>query len=675
MQGSHQRLVKRRLILINTVIVLTSIVGFISIFEVARGVGFHESNIQHLGLNSEFQKKVMMLNSNSTSGIEEIQNLLIEIRKEPDNCLATRNPLLDIGTKILGTSGIYDICQHDTDIIGDALAMIPAYQAGEIDEARFLEQFENVGQTMHQHSFEFRPLISRTVQALLIIAGVIILLKGFAVAVISILSSRSIIRQFQKVVNMESELRKNNVELKDSVIVLKSQKIELEKQKVELATAQQLAEYNAKHDTLTGLPNRRYLDIKLAEMKDGGDQFAIFHIDIDGFKQINDTRGHRAGDYVLTKVARRLESLSDELELIARVGGDEFVLFATYPQNKQSSQLAEQLAKRVVTLLEKPVTFEEFDCRISASVGIAIGSTKDKEESSSDKILVDADLAMYHQKLRGKNGFSFYSKSLRQQMIEKKQLADDIHRALEAREFIPYYQIQVESNTFRITGAEALVRWQHPTRGLLTPEKFLPVASEMGVLGDVDRMVFKKSYTDFTEWDELKLNVHRLSVNMSFNRLMDPMLMEELQQYDLTHGRLSFELVESILLDGCDDDMQATINRLNALGIQLELDDFGSGHASIIGLLALNPKRFKIDRQLVSSICNSTGQRALIKSIIDIGKSMNVKVVAEGVETIEQAHLLGELGCDYLQGFYFSKPISHEIFIDFVRHPPYLKVA
>ena len=149
----------------------------------------------------------------------------------------------------------------------------------------------------------------------------------------------------------------------------------------------------------------------------------------------------------------------------------------------------------------------------------------------------------------------------------------------------------------------------------------------MGVLGDLDRMVFEKAYSNFIEWDEKQLDVHGLSVNISLNRLMDPQLMSELEQYDLSHGRLSFELVESILLDGCNDEMQTAINRLEALGIQLELDDFGSGHASILGLLALNPARFKIDRQLVSSICTSSEQRALVSSIIDIGKSVNVKVV------------------------------------------------
>ena len=246
---------------------------------------------------------------------------------------------------------------------------------------------------------------------------------------------------------------------------------------------------------------------------------------------------------------------------------------------------------------------------------------------------------------------------------------------MEASEFVPFYQTQVESKTFKITGAEALVRWQHPTRGLLTPDKFLPIVTEMGVLGDLDRMVFEKAYSNFMEWDEMQLDVHGLSVNLSLNRLMDPQLMSELEQYDLLHGRLSFELVESILLDGCNDEMQTAINRLEALGIQLELDDFGSGHASILGLLALNPARFKIDRQLVSSICTSSEQRALVSSIIDIGKSVNVKVVAEGVESLAQANLLRELGCDFLQGYYFSKPICNDHFIELIRKPPYLQAA
>ena len=668
MPASHQSLVRRRLLLINAVIVITSVVGILSILEVARGVDFHESNIQHLALTSKLQEKVMKLEGRSAADIDEIRGLLTEIRKEPDACLAERNPALDIGTKILGTNGIFEICQNDTDVIGEALAMIPLYQAGEMSEEEFHTRFSEYSHIMHQHSIEFRPLISRTVEVLLIIAGLLLILKGFAVTLISIYSSRSIMQQFQNVVTIESELRDKNSELEDSIAVLQLQKIKI-------ADAQKLAEFNAMHDTLTGLPNRRYLDAKLAEIKKTNDPFAILHIDIDGFKQINDTRGHKAGDYVLTQVSRRLESIASEVAQVARVGGDEFVLVAVFQQPEQSLQLAKQMATRIVSLLEKPVTYEEFDCRISASVGIAIGNTSDNSEDSSDEILVDADLAMYHQKLRGKNGYTFYDRSLRQQLTEKKQLADEIHVALEASEFVPFYQTQVDSKTFKITGAEALVRWQHPTRGLLTPDKFLPIVTEMGVLGDLDRMVFEKAYSNFIEWDEKQLDVHGLSVNLSLNRLMDPQLMSELEQYDLSHGRLSFELVESILLDGCNDEMQTAINRLEALGIQLELDDFGSGHASILGLLALNPARFKIDRQLVSSICTSSEKRALVSAIIDIGKSLNVKVVAEGVESLGQANLLHELGCDFLQGYYFSKPICNDDFIELVRKPPYLQAA
>ena len=258
MPASHQSLVRRRLLLINAVVVITSVVGILSILEVARGVGFHESNIQHLGLTSKLQQKIMKLEGRSAADINEIRGLLTEIRKEPDSCLAARNPALDIGTKILGTNGLFEICQYDTHIIGKALAMIPLYQAGEVSEEEFHTRFSEYSNIMHQHSFEFRPLISRTVEVLLVIAGLLLILKGFAVTLISIYSSRSIMRQFQNVVAIESELRDKNNELEDSIKVLQLQKIAI-------ANAQKLAEFNAMHDTLTGLPNRRYLDAKLAE--------------------------------------------------------------------------------------------------------------------------------------------------------------------------------------------------------------------------------------------------------------------------------------------------------------------------------------------------------------------------------------------------------------------------
>jgi len=314
--------------------------------------------------------------------------------------------------------------------------------------------------------------------------------------------------------------------------------------------------------------------------------------------------------------------------------------------------------------MQQPVQYQGFDCRFSISIGIAINS--EFPLSSDSSILIDADLALYHQKLHGKNGFSYFDESLRSALIEKKQLADQIHRALSNNEFVPYYQPQFTSDKFELAGVESLVRWHHPERGILSPDKFLPLAEEMGVLGEIDKHVFESAYNQFLHWESIGLVVPKLSVNVSLDRLIDPNLIQLLKKYEFEDGRIVFELLESILLDGCDPILQHTISQLTDMGIELELDDFGSGHASILGLIALTPKRFKIDRQLIANIHSSDKQRALIRSIIEIGKSLNLGIIAEGVEHLEQAKILNELGCETLQGFYFSKPLSNDDFISFI---------
>jgi len=247
--------------------------------------------------------------------------------------------------------------------------------------------------------------------------------------------------------------------------------------------------------------------------------------------------------------------------------------------------------------------------------------------------------------------------------------------ALENNEFVPYYQPQFTSDKFELSGVETLVRWQHPERGILTPDKFLPLADEMGVLGEIDRLVFESAYNQFLEWESIGLLVPKLSVNVSLNRLVDPNLILQLNNYKFEEGRIVFELLESILLDGCDPTLKHAIDQLTDMGIELELDDFGSGHASILGLIALTPKRFKIDRQLIANLHECDKQRALIRSIIDIGKSLNLGIIAEGVECIEQAKILNELGCESLQGFYFTKPLSNDDFITYITKPSHQLAA
>jgi EAL domain-containing protein (putative c-di-GMP-specific phosphodiesterase class I) len=244
------------------------------------------------------------------------------------------------------------------------------------------------------------------------------------------------------------------------------------------------------------------------------------------------------------------------------------------------------------------------------------------------------------------------------EVVHTKRVADEILKGIDNAAFLPHYQPQFDAHTLDVVGTEALARWRHPTEGILLPSAFLGVAEELNVVSTIDRMVLEQALEQFEAWRAAGINVQRLSVNVSARRLQDDQLIASLKGLNIRPGTVSFELVESIFLDESEDLVQFNIDQIKELGIDIEIDDFGTGYASIVSLLKLKPKRLKIDRQLVLPIVDSPAQRHLVESIIDIGKSLGIQVVGEGVETIEHAHILRDLGCDILQGYAFAKAMS-----------------
>jgi diguanylate cyclase (GGDEF)-like protein len=434
-----------------------------------------------------------------------------------------------------------------------------------------------------------------------------------------------------------------------------------EARNLELEAAKASIEYNALHDPLTGLPNRRFLDDMLVRQEDG-EAVAVLHIDLDRFKQINDTLGHAAGDAMLVHAAQVLRNNVDGDEFVARIGGDEFVVVTS--NNAGSNGYLAALADRIIEEMRKPVSYEGHECRFGVSVGIASNAARDVD---ARKLLMDADIALYRAKSRGRNRYEFFTAALQAEIVTTKRVADDILSALERREFVPFYQPQFDAETLDITGVEALVRWRHPERGLLAPDSFLATAEELSVMATIDRMVLETALRDFARWRALKLGVPRLSVNVSSRRLHDEDLIAGLRDLAIEPGTVAFELVESIYLDESDDEIVGwNIDRIKELGIEIEIDDFGTGYASIVSLMRLKPARLKIDRQLVMPILHSPAQRQLLASIIDIGRSLGIETVAEGVETDGHVALLARLGVDALQGFALARPMDAAALEDFV---------
>jgi diguanylate cyclase (GGDEF)-like protein len=434
-----------------------------------------------------------------------------------------------------------------------------------------------------------------------------------------------------------------NRELADQRTVAEARAVALERSRAHV-------EHAADHDYLTGMPNRRYFDRRMTELGDEPDvdTLAILHVDLDRFKQTNDKAGHAAGDTMLQTTAARLLELISERDLVARIGGDEFVVVLV---NFGDVDVLNAAVEKVLQRLREDIPFGEELLQTSASIGVAWNIS-----GEAANLLAESDLALYQAKKLGRNRVEFFTLKLQSDLQGERQLAEELKLALSRDEIVPFYQIQVDARTRHIFGLEALARWRHPIHGLLAPGAFLKVADEYGLTAEIDAAILDQALRDRAEWERNGVVAPRVAVNISANRLGDPELIAGLLKLDIPRHAIVFELVETIFLDDSDDMVLSNIEQIKLMGIDVEIDDFGSGHASLIGLVKLRPKRLKIDRQLVFDITTSDEQRRLVASIVEIAKTLNVEVIAEGVETEEHARLLARIGCDGLQGYALGYP-------------------
>ncbi|MCZ4271697.1 EAL domain-containing protein [Maritalea porphyrae] len=442
------------------------------------------------------------------------------------------------------------------------------------------------------------------------------------------------------------------VNLRDDLL---SAKRLAESKNVELEGMQIRIKHLALHDPLTMLPNRRFLDQTIEEYVPNDrneNMVAMLAIDLDRFKQINDSLGHLAGDATLRHVAKVLSKSLDEQDFVARVGGDEFVIILERELDK--AELA-ALAHSIIEKLKVPFIYEGQPCRFGASVGIAYARSG---EADLNDLMTKSDIALYRAKELGRNCYEFFSNDQQERIVKAREVSEDILWGLELSQFVPYYQPQFDAHTGAVIGVEALARWDHPDKGVLTPYDFLKVAEDINVIDEIDHEILTSVLNDMKSWEEQGVSIAQASVNISSPRLRDENLVRRLQELEIEPGKITFELLESIFLDDCDTVVERNLAKIKAMGIEIDIDDFGTGHASIVGLLNLQPSRIKIDRQFVASIGSSDDQRRLTKSMIDMGKSLNIEVLAEGVETEEQAEILRSLGVDALQGYLYAKPMS-----------------
>ncbi|MEO1680633.1 MAG: bifunctional diguanylate cyclase/phosphodiesterase [Pseudomonadota bacterium] len=416
-----------------------------------------------------------------------------------------------------------------------------------------------------------------------------------------------------------------------------------------LALQSQELAWHSIHDQLSGLRNRRGLEDAIASIKPSERTVAIAHMDLDRFKLVNDTLGHDAGDAVILAIARRLRSLCEPTDIIARIGGDEFVVIRPGADREEITAFAEQ----ALPALAEPVMFEGRECRFGVSIGAAAADISALRSGDLDRA---ADQALYLAKNEGRGRVRFFSADMERRLRDRSVLALELERALEAEELTVAYMPKVAASDRRLIGMEALVRWQHPERGSLSPGLFLPIADEMKLTPAIDAHVLRNVLADRDAWCAAGVFVPPISVNVSARRLLDPDLAASVSTLGITPGAISFELLESVFLDDVSEHVRWNCDLLREMGIGIEIDDFGSGHASILGITRMKPDWVKIDAALVRNVTEADSDRTLVRAIVEMATAFDIAVMAEGVETEDQARLLCSMGCAGLQGYHIGRP-------------------
>ncbi|HEV7576149.1 MAG TPA: EAL domain-containing protein [Caldimonas sp.] len=410
-------------------------------------------------------------------------------------------------------------------------------------------------------------------------------------------------------------------------------------------------------DSLTQLPTRVYFEDRLAAAATKADanatRLALLFIDLDGFKPVNDTYGHSIGDLVLEQVGQRLKAMSRGKDVVARVGGDEFLLLLS---NVTTQEAIAHVADRLIQGLSHPYTAEGREVMISCSVGIAMYP----DGCSHAKLIARADAAMYSSKRSGGATHCFYSSAMDADAEAQFELLRDLRKAVVAKEFELFYQPKIDAKSGKVTAVEALLRWKHPTRGLLLPSTFIPIAERFGLIGAIGNWVIEDACRQSRQWREKGVRM-RVAINLSAHQMRQDDIVERitgaLQAHKIHPSLLTCEITESAAMEDTKTT-QTTFRRLGELGTHLSIDDFGTGYSSLSYLRKLPAEELKIDRSFIQDLEHSADARAVVDAVIKLAHALGLKVVAEGVENQRQQQVLVQMGCDELQGFLFAKPMS-----------------
>jgi diguanylate cyclase (GGDEF)-like protein/PAS domain S-box-containing protein len=428
--------------------------------------------------------------------------------------------------------------------------------------------------------------------------------------------------------------------------------------------AEERLTFVAQHDGLTGLPNRNLLRQRLEEVltrgRRAGDRAAVLFLDIDAFKDINDTLGHDIGDELLRSVSKRLRSSLREEDVVARLGADEFAIVQA-PIGRPEEVVI--LAKRLLDVVSQPYIIQEQSILIQASIGIAVAPGDGDE---TERLLKNADMALSKAKREARGTFSFFEKGMDASAQARRRIETDLRAAIAAGELRPHYQPLIDLRSGLITGVEALVRWPHPERGMIPPSDFIPVAEETGLINAVGTIVLRRACLDAASWpDDVRVAVNLSPAQFRTGSLFSAVT-DALKHAGLPPRRLELEITETLLLEK-SDDVIATLHALRALGVRISMDDFGTGYSSLSYLRSFPFDKIKIDQSFVRDLDGNRDAQAIVRSIVSLGKGLGVTITAEGVETEAEVACLRAEGCDEGQGFLFSKARPNEEIVEILK--------
>jgi diguanylate cyclase (GGDEF)-like protein len=448
---------------------------------------------------------------------------------------------------------------------------------------------------------------------------------------------------------------------------LKKIQTSLEDSLRELKAKDEQLDFIENHDTLTNLPNRSLildrLNQSILRAKSNNKKVAVIYIDIDKFKKINDTLGHDIADALLIEFSKRIQQNIEDADTLARISADEFCVIL------EDVEKLDDITNFIYTLeqnLKDSFDIDENKIHVRVSFGVAIYPDDSK---NVDDLLRDSDVAMKKAKDDGGNTYCFYNEAMTNLAFERIMLENALRDAIVNDEIVVYYQPQIDAKEKVVIGLEALARWQHPSLGLLTPDKFIPLAEESGLIVELDRAIMKKAISDFSTFIQSGLNVGKLSLNLATKQLDQDDFLDFVQsvmsEYKVLEKHLEFEVTESQVMSNPESSIQ-TLTRLNEMGIRISIDDFGTGYSSLAYLKRLPIDKLKIDRSFVSELPNDAEDSAISKTIINLCETLGLDVIAEGVETKEQENFLVENGCQNIQGYLYSRPKSYDEVKEFV---------